>query len=99
MTRGAYGRWAGLPEDRIKHPVKTDRAPALVDADCIAGVRERVDCDGDVVRDLDRDAAGAAIRRLVGDKRVEAIAVALLWSFCKSGSRAEDPRPDRGDRP
>ena len=37
-TRGAYGRWAGLTEDRIKHPVKTDRAPPLVAPDCIAGV-------------------------------------------------------------
>ena len=38
MTRGAYGRWGGLTEDRIKHPVKTERAPALVAPDCILGV-------------------------------------------------------------
>lgn len=25
MTRGAYGRWGSLTEDRIKHPVKTER--------------------------------------------------------------------------
>ncbi len=27
MTRGAHGRWGGLTEDRIKRPVKTERAP------------------------------------------------------------------------
>lgn len=43
VTRGAYGRWAGLSEDKLKHPVHTERAPALVAADCIAGVPERVD--------------------------------------------------------
>ena len=36
-TRGAYGRWPGLSEDRIKHPVKIDRATPLIDADCIRG--------------------------------------------------------------
>src|SRR5581483_10152649 len=41
-TRGAYGRWGGLSEDRIKHPVKTERAPPLIDPDCIVGVAERV---------------------------------------------------------
>jgi hypothetical protein len=27
ITGGAYGRWGGLAEDRIKHPVKTERVP------------------------------------------------------------------------
>ena len=40
ITRGAYGRWAGLTEDGIKHPVATDRAPALVPNDRIPGVPE-----------------------------------------------------------
>ena len=48
-TRGAYGRWAGFSEDSIKHPVKTDRATPLIDADCIRGVRERVDYKGAVL--------------------------------------------------
>src|ERR1700723_1408226 len=37
-TRGAYGRWGGLSEDRIKHPVKTEPAPPLADPDCMVGV-------------------------------------------------------------
>lgn len=81
ITRGAYGRWAGLPEDRLKHPVKTDRAPALVPPDSIRGVRERVDCDGEVIRALDLAHAETAVRHLVDEQGVEAVAVALLWSF------------------
>jgi len=81
VTRGAYGRWSGLTEEGIKNPVKTDRAPALVETSAIAGVAERLDCDGDVVTPLDLAQAERAIRFLVEDRKVEAIAVSLLWSF------------------
>ena len=81
VTRGAYGRWSGLTEEGIKNPVKTNRAPSLVEPDAIVGVKERVDCDGDVVEALDIDSATKAIRHLIDEKKVEAIAVSLLWSF------------------
>jgi N-methylhydantoinase A len=81
VTRGAYGRWSGLTEEGIKNPVRTERAPALVENGAIVGVRERVDCDGDVVEALDLAAAERAIRFLVEEKKVEAIAVSFLWSF------------------
>jgi N-methylhydantoinase A len=81
VTRGAYGRWAGLPEDRIKHPVATDRAPALVSADLIQGVPERVDYKGAVLRDIDEAATEKALRHLIETKKAEAIAVCFLWSF------------------
>ena len=81
VTRGAYGRWAGLTEDRIKNPVRTDRAAALTPRDAIVGIAERVDSDGHVVTPLDAAAVVAAVRHLVGAKRVEAIAVSFLWSF------------------
>ena len=81
ITRGAYGRWAGLTEDGIKHPVATDRAPPLVPGALIRGVPERVDYKGAVLRPLDEEAARAAIRALVEGAGVEAIAVAFLWSF------------------
>jgi N-methylhydantoinase A len=80
-TRGAYGRWGGLSEDRIKHPVKTERAAPLVDPDCIVGVPERVDYKGAVLQELDETAAEAAVRFLIGDKSIEALAVSFLWSF------------------
>ncbi|NNM00737.1 MAG: hydantoinase/oxoprolinase family protein, partial [Gammaproteobacteria bacterium] len=81
VTRGAYGRWAGLPEQEVKHPVATDRAPPLVSFECTAGIGERIDYKGAVVEPLDEAGAVAAIRRLVDEQGVEAMAVALLWSF------------------
>ena len=81
VTRGAYGRWGGLSEDRVKHPVKTERSPPLVDPDCILGVAERTDYKGAVLQELDEAAAEAAIRFLIGEKGVEALAVSFLWSF------------------
>jgi N-methylhydantoinase A len=80
-TRGPAGRWAGLSESGLKHPVLTERAPPLVDETRIEGVPERVDYKGSVLRALDEDAVRAAVRRLVVDRKVEAIAVSLLWSF------------------
>lgn len=81
VTRGAYGRWGGLTEDRIKHPVKTDRAPALVAADAIVGIAERVDYKGAILRELDEAQVERAVRYLVDRQQVEAIAVSFLWSF------------------
>jgi N-methylhydantoinase A len=81
VTRGAYGRWGGLTEDRIKHPVKTERAPALVDADCIAGVSERADYKGSILQDLDEAQTETALHYLIEQKNVDAIAVSFLWSF------------------
>lgn len=81
MTRGAYGRWGGLPEDGVKHPVKTERARPLVDPDCIVGVAERTDYKGALLLEADDAELEAAVRRLVEDKKVDAIAVAFLWSF------------------
>jgi N-methylhydantoinase A len=81
VTRGAYGRWSGQPEEAIKHPVASNRPPSLVPHARIAGVRERVDYKGAVVQPLDEGDVEAAVRRLVDDERVEAIAICLLWAF------------------
>lgn len=81
VTRGAYGRWAGLTEERVKHPVKTDRAPALTPRDRVVGIPERMDCSGAVIHPLDEAAVERAIRYLVEQKQVDAIAVSFLWSF------------------
>jgi len=81
VTRGAYGRWSGQPEDRIKHPVATDRPAPLVKPDAIRGVRERVDYKGEILLPLDEAETERAVRELIGDKKVEAIAISFLWSF------------------
>ena len=88
VTRGAYGRWAGLTEDGIKHPVATDRATPLVPLERTRGVPERVDYAGKIVRPLDEAAAEQAIRYLVETQSADAIAVCLLWSF-------NEPRHER----
>jgi N-methylhydantoinase A len=81
VTRGAYGRWSGQPEEAIKHPVASDRPPPLVPFARIAGVRERVDYKGAILQPLDEGDVAAAVERLVGREQVEAIGVCLLWSF------------------
>lgn len=80
-TRGAYGRWSGLTEEQIKHPVMTDRPTPLVPRARTVGVAERVDYKGAVIRLLDETETERAIRFLIEKRGVEAIAVCLLWSF------------------
>jgi N-methylhydantoinase A len=80
VTRGAYGRWSGQPEEVVKHPVATDRMAPLTPHTRIRGVPERVDATGAVVHALDEARARQAIRELL-DQGVTAIAVCLLWSF------------------
>jgi N-methylhydantoinase A len=53
----------------------------IVAPDCIAGVAERVDRDGQILESLDGDALIAAARHLVEGKQVEALTVSFLWSF------------------
>jgi N-methylhydantoinase A len=80
VTRGAYGRWGGLSEDSIKHPVQTERARPLVASDCIVGLKERVDYKGAILEALDEAEVERALRFLL-DKNIEAVAVSFLWSF------------------
>ena len=81
VTRGAYGRWSGLTEEGLKHPVATDRPEPLVGIEYIQGVPERVDYKGAVLRELDESAVEKSVRYLVEDLGVDALAVCLLWSF------------------
>jgi N-methylhydantoinase A len=81
VTRGAYGRWSGQPEDVIKHPVATSRPEPLVPASRIAGVRERIDYKGAIVQPLEETDVERALGRLLEAGDVEAIAICLLWSF------------------
>jgi N-methylhydantoinase A len=86
VTRGAYGRWGGLTEDRIKHPVKTERGAPLVDPDCIAGIKERVDYKGEILQEIDEAEIERVVRFLVDQKGVKALAVSFLWSFYNSAN-------------
>ena len=92
VTRGAYGRWGGLSEDRVKHPVKTERAPPLVDPDCILGVAERSDYKGAVLQATRRssDRSGHSLfdrrKRRGGAGRVVSLVV------LQSGERTQGPQ-------
>jgi len=81
VTRGAYGRWSGLSEEGLKHPVATDRPTPLVGMERIRGVPERIDYKGAVIQPLDEIAARDAIDYLVRVQGVDSIAISFLWGF------------------
>jgi N-methylhydantoinase A len=62
-------------------PHKQTGVPEIVGHDLIEGLAERVDYDGKVVVDLERDEVEQAVENLVEEEGVDTIAVSLLWSF------------------
>lgn len=85
VTRGAYGRWSGLTEEGLKHPVATDKPEPLVPMDRVRGVPERIDYKGEVIQALDENVLRQAVKSLLEDLQCDAIAVSLLWSFNHPG--------------
>jgi len=77
----AVGRVDGLDEMEIKHVTKVTKPKPLVERQSIRGVYERIDYKGDVVVPLDIEGVREAVRELVEDRKVEAIAVCLLFSW------------------
>lgn len=55
--------------------------PSIVESDCIAGVHERIDRNGELILPLDLRSAEAAIRLLIEERRVEVLAISFLWAF------------------
>jgi N-methylhydantoinase A len=55
--------------------------PEIVSPNCIVGIDERMDRDGNVIRPLDPAEVVAAARTLVEREGVEALAISFLWSF------------------
>jgi N-methylhydantoinase A len=84
MMRG-NGRTAGAAPDQVFSVHATDKPRPLVDPSDVIEVSERVASDGQVVAALDEDRARAAIAAMVADPEVDAIAIALLWSFRNPG--------------
>jgi N-methylhydantoinase A len=79
-TRGGYGRWSGLTEDEKRNPIDTDKLPPILPRSLIRGIRERTDARGVIHVRADEAEIDAAVRSLL-DEGVEAIGIALLWSF------------------
>ncbi|MBI4321726.1 MAG: hydantoinase/oxoprolinase family protein [Chloroflexi bacterium] len=80
IMRGGYGRWFGLTEEELKHPVKTDKPVPLIPVTMTRGIRERTDYKGEVLVHADAGEIRQAVKELV-DAGAEAIAVCFLWSF------------------
>jgi N-methylhydantoinase A len=77
----AVGRVDGLPEEEVRKVTSITKPEPLVPPERIRGVPERIDVEGTVVIPLDRDAARDAVRDLVENAGVDAIAVSLLQSW------------------
>jgi N-methylhydantoinase A len=77
----AVGRVDGLDDMEIKHVTKVTKPTPLVPRQSIKGVYERVDYKGEVVVPLDIAGVRDAVRELVEQRGVEAIAVCLLFSW------------------
>lgn len=85
----AIGRVAGLTTEALKHQAKCVKPEPVVPKELIKGVTERVDFSGNVVIPMDEDEAREAIRSLVEDYEVEAIAVNFLWGFVNSAHESK----------
>ncbi len=55
--------------------------PQIVPRDRIAELAERIDKSGRILAGLEETAVEAAVRRLVEDQGIEALAISFLWSF------------------
>ena len=84
MMRGAAGRVAGVPLEKVLHFCQSDKPSRLVPHHLVREVDERVDCNGSVVVPLDE----RGVERAVAELRAagaESICVAFLWSFLAPG--------------
>jgi N-methylhydantoinase A len=80
LQRGAYGRWSGLPEEMIKHPVMTDKPPSVIPRNLIFGVRERTDYKGEIIASINEQEIRTIAQEL-SKRAVESVGVCFLWSF------------------
>jgi N-methylhydantoinase A len=74
------GRYAGLGPEQIQAIAKTNKPAPLVPKALVREINERIDYKGTEIFPLDEKQAKIAIRELL-HAGVEAIAIALLWSF------------------
>ena len=77
----AIGRVDGLSGDEIKHVTWITKPDPFVPRERVVGVRERMDYQGNEIVPLNRADVMEAIRRLIEDDKVEAIAVSLMHAW------------------
>ena len=83
MMRG-NGRTAGVPPDQVFNVHASSKPAPLVDPRRVVEVSERVASDGSIVAPLDEESVRERLRELLADGGVDAVAIALLWSFRNS---------------
>jgi N-methylhydantoinase A len=77
----AIGRVDGLSGDEIKHVTWITKPEPFVPRERVIGVRERIDYQGNEIVPLHWDDVMEAIRRLIEEEKVEAIAVSLMHAW------------------
>lgn len=77
----AIGRVDGVPEAELRHAAYLTKPEPLVPRALVQGVRERIDAWGNVVVPLQPEVVESAMRTLIEDGQVEAVAVCLLHSW------------------
>jgi N-methylhydantoinase A len=77
----AIGRVDGLSDDEIKHVTWITKPDPFVSRERVIGVRERMDYQGNEIVPLNWDDVMDAIRRLMEEEKVEAIAVSLMHAW------------------
>jgi N-methylhydantoinase A len=77
----AIGRVDGLSGDDIKHVTWVTKPEPFVPRERVLGVRERMDYQGQEIVPMNRADVMEAIRRLIEEDKVEAIAVSLMHAW------------------
>ncbi len=79
MRGAAYCQ--GLPMEAWYNKVGNSRPFEIVPRERIAGISERVDRNGRMLCPLNEDETRRAVRLLVEEHHIEALAIGFLWSF------------------
>ena len=77
----AIGRVDGLSDDEIKHVTWITKPEPFVARERVIGVRERMDYQGNEIVPLNWDDVMGAIRRLMEEEKVDAVAVSLMHAW------------------
>lgn len=82
VSKGASWTDAAVLRE-IRNVARATKPDALIDRELVIGVRERLDCFGQVIQPLDEDHFRASLRGLV-DQGVRGFVVVLLFSYINS---------------
>lgn len=81
MFMGRGRSWAdGVPAHQIRDMAMIEKPTSLIPTDMVVGVRERLDCFGNVICPLSREEVLEKLQYLV-DRGAQGFVICLLWSF------------------